>query len=153
MKGFDKMIKRVVLMYLFIFTFGFIYMFIAGLHQSWFYSFGWFIAAVAIGTFLAKFPVPIMQRWVGIIIQFFALFIPIKILMIIHDAGIVHFPRIAELNPLLILGQLYLVIVVLISSFSIVVWLGYRAEKKRSAASGYIHAEGIGEEKAKKISG
>lgn len=128
------MIKRVILMYVCIFTLGFVYMFIAGLDLGWFKTVGWLVSAVAIGIFIAKFPLPIMQRWVGIIIQFFALFIPIKILMIIHDAGMVYFPRIADLNPLLILGQLYLVIVVLITSFSLMVWVDHRRNKKKMIA-------------------
>ncbi|MCD8511875.1 MAG: hypothetical protein LRY73_19845 [Bacillus sp. (in: Bacteria)] len=101
--------KKLIAFYMGLFVNGFLFMLLAGANYDWFYSFGWLIGALWIALYLAVFPVPGLHRWVGLFLQMFALFIPIKLLLEFHQNGIFTVARLENLSPILVLGQLFLV--------------------------------------------
>lgn len=108
---------NILMYYVLIFIFGFLYTSVAIFQFDWFYSFGWVIGLFAIGSYVALFPVKGIHRLVGCILQNFAFFLPIKVFMTLNEFNVLHLAAFDNLNPLKILGQLFLIIGVYLCSF------------------------------------
>lgn len=115
--------KKLITFYMGLFVNGFMFIWLAGGNYEWFYSFGWILGALWIALYLAVIPVPSLHRWVALFLQMFALFIPIKLMLELHHNGIVSVPRLDNISPLLVLGQLFLVIGVLAVLYVILYFL------------------------------
>lgn len=125
---------RNFLFYLLIFLNGFIFISVAAFNISWFYSFGWILGTFAIGFYLAAFPVKTIHKWVGLFLQMFAMFIPVKFVFEFHNRGIVHIEKVENLSPLVLLGQLYLIIIAFATSFVLFSFLLHHLAKRKKVS-------------------
>jgi hypothetical protein len=129
-----KLKLRNFLFYLLIFVNGFLFIGIAALNMNWFYSFGWILGTLAIGFYLAAFPVDSIHKWVGLFLQMFAMFIPVKFIFEFHKQGLFHVEKVETLHPLVLLGQLYLIIVAFAASFVLCYFLLKRLGNRKKVS-------------------
>ncbi|MGC5324326.1 hypothetical protein [Brevibacillus sp. SYSU BS000544] len=116
------MANRSVLFFVTIIAMGFVYMSIAVHEVAWFYSFGWVIGLLGIASFVALFPVSSIIRLLGLIVQIFALFLPIKVYTTLNELQVYHLKSLESIDPVQILGQLFTIIGVLVTFAFLLYW-------------------------------
>lgn len=116
------MVNRSVLFFVTIIAMGFVYMSFAVHKVAWFYSFGWVVGIIGIASFVALYPVASIIRLLGLIVQIFALFLPIKVYTTLNELQVYHLKSLENIDPLQILGQLFTLISILVVCAFILYW-------------------------------
>lgn len=116
------MLNRTVGFFVSIVVMGFIFMSLAVHEVAWFLSFGWIIGIIAISIVVALYPVSFIIRLLGLIVQIFALFLPIKVYTTLNELHVYQVHSLVNINPIKVLGQLFSVISVLVVCVFLLYW-------------------------------